>query len=198
MTKHESKNYMCSQCSRTFDRSDNLNRHKKTCQPDISHQCCKCQKNFSRKDSLKRHIKMCKQDSISPEDAVKLERETAVYKQTIERGRQLSNYLLKNKHILEEALPLDEKEALQLYQQSCTDYLDMEKITLKRWQKQVLNFLDRPSERSVYWIHTPVDKWEMFSWMCQHGTRLADARNKASDRGLTPADIGRECFKCGH
>ena len=23
---------------------------------------------------------------------------------------------------------------------------------MKRWQKQVLNFLDRPSERSVYWI----------------------------------------------
>ena len=26
-------------------------------------------------------------------------------------------------------------------------------------------------------------------WICQHGTRLADARDQARDRGLTPADL---------
>ncbi|KAE9371442.1 hypothetical protein N431DRAFT_410158 [Stipitochalara longipes BDJ] len=47
--------YSCQQCSKTFNRRENLSRHVKTHDSSPSHCCEKCGKGFSRSDLLKRH-----------------------------------------------------------------------------------------------------------------------------------------------
>ncbi|KAN0096400.1 Fungal specific transcription factor domain containing protein [Hyaloscypha variabilis] len=47
--------YSCQQCSKVFNRRENLSRHVKTHDASPSHCCEKCGKGFSRSDLLKRH-----------------------------------------------------------------------------------------------------------------------------------------------
>lgn len=45
----------CQQCSKVFNRRENLSRHLKTHDPSPSHCCSKCGKGFTRSDLLRRH-----------------------------------------------------------------------------------------------------------------------------------------------
>lgn len=56
--------FACSACSRTFTRSENLERHKKTHHGGAnapSFACPKCRSRFSRRDVCKRHTLNCKE-----------------------------------------------------------------------------------------------------------------------------------------
>ncbi|KAL0137774.1 C2H2-type zinc finger transcription factor [Mucor lusitanicus] len=53
----------CPECDQTLSRSQDLQRHQKSCHSDIKSFCCDCcNRRFSRKDALKRHEKSKKSD----------------------------------------------------------------------------------------------------------------------------------------
>ena len=54
--------------------------------------------------------------------------------------------------IMEEALSAADKEALKLYQSSCTDDIAMDLITLRAWQQDIIKLIDDSSERDIYWV----------------------------------------------
>ena len=97
---------------------------------------------------MTRHKKIC----IIRQTATNVKQSTAQYDKKLERGEMLENVLRKNTDTKEEALNSVDKECLKLYQQSCEENLDMNSVNLKPWQEKVIRFIDKPSERTIFWI----------------------------------------------
>ena len=150
MLAHESDKYPCRICSKTFHRSDLLSKHQKKCFAKIkdTNTCDLCNKSFSQKSHLTRHRKICNIKQTTN----KLKQKTKEYEEMLKRGEILEKILQKNSDILEEAMSPADKECLKLYQTSCETNMDINNITLKPWQEEVIRIIDNPSERSIFWI----------------------------------------------
>jgi len=78
-TRNITNIYTCTECNKSFNRSDNYNRHmKKTlpCKPKQKHKCPKCQKIFTRRRDLDKHTNRkfpCKSYSDIVNDNEKLQ-----------------------------------------------------------------------------------------------------------------------------
>ncbi|TDZ27688.1 Nicotinate catabolism cluster-specific transcription factor [Colletotrichum spinosum] len=53
--ERQTGNFSCPECSRRFNRVENLKRHQKTHQSHLPHVCDLCRRQFSRSDLLKKH-----------------------------------------------------------------------------------------------------------------------------------------------
>ena len=82
----------------------------------------------------------------------KLEQATEEYKKKLKEGELLEEVLRKSPNIMEEALNDYEKSCLKIYQASCDANLAMEEVVLRSWQQDILDFIDRPSDRIVHWV----------------------------------------------
>ena len=56
-TKKQRKEHRCETCGKTFDHSDNLNRHRRVHNGEKPYECNRCEKKFSDKSALNRHLK---------------------------------------------------------------------------------------------------------------------------------------------
>ena len=72
------------------------------------------------------------------------------YEEQIGLGKKLNNILNKHSNIQEDALNVDQKKALQLYQSTIT--YSFNEIILRPWQKTLLRYFNNPTERKVIWI----------------------------------------------
>ncbi|TDZ18018.1 Transcription factor btd [Colletotrichum orbiculare MAFF 240422] len=61
--------FSCPECSRRFNRVENLKRHQKTHQSHLPHVCDLCRRQFSRSDLLKKHRATHKKDGRLEEEA---------------------------------------------------------------------------------------------------------------------------------
>ena len=55
--KKPHKEHRCETCGKTFDRSDNLNRHRRVHNGEKPFECSRCEKRFADKSALNRHLK---------------------------------------------------------------------------------------------------------------------------------------------
>ena len=74
------------------------------------------------------------------------------YKRKMKVGSMVEKVLRKCPDRLEEALDASDRECLKLYQSSCEENMDMKTIELKPWQQEVIGFIDKPSDRGIYWV----------------------------------------------
>ena len=157
---HDEKRFPCPSCPKTFDRKDNLHRHRIRCQNDCnqttakqSFACEHCDKTFARKFNLNRHLIHCLATKKTKEQKIqqRLKYFSDLHLETIELGKSIAKCLNENPDFIEESLPQEDKHALSLYQRSRST-IDVNTITLKPWQSKVLTFIDLPSDREVFWI----------------------------------------------
>ena len=150
MLSHEERKYTCDVCSKSYHRPDLLTKHRVKCvnEKNETNTCDKCHKNFKQKCHLSRHKKSC--DVKHKESRMK--EASCKYKQKLERGQLIESILKKCPDTIEQALDEADRECLRLYQQSGSESFQMGEVTLKPWQKEVIKFIDEPSERYIYWI----------------------------------------------
>ena len=163
--KHLQKS--CSICLKTM-RSDNLKRHIKTHNVTKSKvfmiSCTICEK-VMRKNHLKRHLKTHSKPFNLTRDLVNNDTPSLSYAEEIvnQRGKecqQIFNEKLKTgslvKKMLSETdivpfcLTKDLKEPLELHEQYINS--EINNCTLKSWQKELLTFMENPSDREIIWI----------------------------------------------
>ena len=150
MLSHGDRKYICERCNISYHRSDYLQRHQIKCFAKVkdTHTCDLCNKSFSQKSHLTRHTKVCN----IKQTANNLKQKTKEFEKRLKRGEMLEKILQKHLDIKEEAMSPADKECLKLYQTSCETSMDIDNITLKPWQEEVIRIIDNPSERSIYWI----------------------------------------------
>ena len=148
-------------CGKKFKRSDYLVKHERSCKGGLW--CPRCQKMFSRHDNLNRHMKTCtkgnnilrrKYDESDAELEANIQKDNDKYLEKLHFGQKVYETLQKNPNVDEASLREEYKEALELYQESTGLSLDidMESISLKPWQRDIVNLIDNPSEREIIWI----------------------------------------------
>ena len=74
------------------------------------------------------------------------------YAEQLKVGSEIERILRKYPDIYEEALDSYDRKCLELYQSSCQEYIDMQDVKLKPWQKKVIQMIDSPTERTICWI----------------------------------------------
>ena len=72
------------------------------------------------------------------------------YREKLTIGAQIQQILRKCPDTLEEALNMSDRQCLNIYQSSFQDDLDVNNINLRPWQREVIQFIDQPSKRSIY------------------------------------------------
>ena len=81
-----------------------------------------------------------------------MKKKTNEYKQQLKEGATIEHILRTCPDTMEEALALEKRHCLKLYQYSQAEEANTDDVILKPWQKQVLAFVEDPSERTIYWI----------------------------------------------
>ena len=149
MLTHEGVSHKCL-CGKAFHRLDVLKKHQVKCSKGAEKKnvCDLCSKSFSRKYTLSRHTKIC---GVKHKEN-RMKEASIEYKQNLERGCLVETILKKCPDTIEEALDTVDRKCLKLYQQSCAANFQIEEVVLRPWQKKVLDFIDKPSDRIVYWI----------------------------------------------
>ena len=147
MLTHQDAKHSCQKCGKSFHRTDVFSKHQAKCSAGDK-TCNLCDSTFSQKSSMTRHKKMCGIKSTRN----KVIKASEAYNKRIKRGKILEEILRKYPDTIEEALNSGDKEALRIYQSSCVDNIDVESITLKPWQKDVITLIDNPSVREIYWL----------------------------------------------
>ena len=116
----ECQKYKCEVCCKSFTRKYNLDRHVKTsCHKEkeekdiINYRCEHCNTVFERKWSRDRHLIICnKNESLE----MKMIKETEDYNEKYLKGKRIFEILNGNSNVKEEALSVEKKEALKVYQ----------------------------------------------------------------------------------
>ena len=149
MHTHEEAKYVCA-CGKSFVRMDVLRKHKKSCYKNPANEttCRLCDAKFTQKCHLIRHEKKCKIKQTHTE----IKKRSKEYDEKIEHGSIVYQILQKDPDTKEAALDFGDKQCLKLYQESVQVGLDMNQVVLKPWQKEVIEFIDHPCDRVVYWI----------------------------------------------
>ena len=144
VSKHECK------CGKSFHRSDYLVKHKKICckNPSSGNICKLCDSSFSKKSNLTRHEKKCE----IKQKRLEIKRLSRKHNEMIEEGRIIYQILRNEPDTNEAALNFWDAQCLKSYQESAQDYMDMNKVDLKPWQKDVFKLIEDPCDRVVFWI----------------------------------------------
>ena len=145
----------CKLCGQTFSRIDNLKRHMCNRISKIFG-CDKCIKISSRKARLKIHKIKCgkKKNEIDKSlwRKVLLEK-TLMCDQMLLDGQFISELLNEDPSLKEESINSSESYALNLYRlKNNTDQFDIDCITLRPWQKDVLEYIRTPTHRQIIFI----------------------------------------------
>ena len=148
MLNHVDKKYTCENCSVQFNRSDCLKRHARKCKQKTDNICDICNKVLSVKSGMKRHRKRCQERQLK----IDMKKTTQEYNKKLEKGAMIEKILRTCPDIREEALDRNKRHCLKLYQSTQQVKMNTDDIILKPWQKQVLSFVEKPSERTIYWI----------------------------------------------
>ena len=82
----------------------------------------------------------------------KIRKVSKIYRKKIEKGAIIEQTLKKFPDTLEDALDKEDKKCLMLYQTLCASKMNVEDIKLKRWQEEVIGFIESPSERTIFWV----------------------------------------------
>ena len=147
---HTDKKYSCGNCSAQFYRMDRKQRHEKKCKEKTKtpSTCELCSKVLSNNWNLTRHKEKCELRYLK----IEMRKKTDEYKRRLKEGAMIEHILRTCPDTMEEALCLDKRHCLKLYQYSQAEGANTDDVTLKPWQKQVMAFVEDPSERTIYWI----------------------------------------------
>ena len=149
MLNHYGPKHICQSCGMRFHRRDYLAKHTKRCKSiKTDNKCDMCDKIMFKKSNLTRHKNVCriKQEVMQMKEASKQ------YRQKLEKGLRIEQILRKCPDTMEEALKTTDRDCLKLFQLYCQDDMNISNITLRPWQKEVVKFIERPCERSIFWI----------------------------------------------
>ena len=153
---------VCFKCMK----SDKINRHLKTHDKIkskyIMNSCTICGKSM-RRDNLKRHLKTHDKlhfpqtksvnndtPSLSVENINQMGKECQdIFNEKLKTGSLVKKMLL-DTDIDPQCLSNDLKEPLHLYEGQSN--FDVNNTTLKLWQQEVLNLIEKPSDREIIWI----------------------------------------------
>ena len=76
-----------------------------------------------------------------------------LYREELELGKDVSNYLQEYDDIPEQSLSATHKQALELYEQIRVQHANRyENVTLRLWQHKPISFIDAPHLWQVIWI----------------------------------------------
>ena len=127
------KKIMCKVCCREM-RSDNLERHKK------------------------QHLKRNEDNPVTNENKIKDEefRKALInleneYQKKIVQGQKIYE-MLGEGLVSYQALPREMKEAVDLYMENQADFRDVGNVELKPWQESLLEYVQQPCDREIFWI----------------------------------------------
>ena len=81
-----------------------------------------------------------------------IKKDTEEYNKRLRKGEIVQDILRSNPDTKEEAMRAQYREALKTYQSTCEDESDFSGWCFKPWQSEVLQFLECPDSRTVYWI----------------------------------------------
>ena len=153
----------CPVCLKTM-RSNNLKTHLKTHTKSkvLMNSCTICGKSM-RRDNLKRHLKTHDKlhflqtksvnndtPSLSVENINQMGKECQdIFNEKLKTGSLVKKMLL-DTDIDPQCLSNDLKEPLHLYEGQSN--FDVNNTTLKLWQQEVLNLIEKPSDREIIWI----------------------------------------------
>ena len=129
MVTHKNAKYLCKICNKSFHRTDLLSKHQLKCsvKEECDNTCDLRNKSFTQKSQLTRHKKVC----VIKHDEIKIKEYSKNYLRKLEKGSRIENILRKCSDTVEEALNLEDKECLKLYQSLCNDNMDMGSVNLK-------------------------------------------------------------------
>ena len=145
MLNHDEAKHRCRHCAKSFYRKECLIRHETICK-ERKNECSFCNCLLSNRSNLKRHLKVCEIKYREKE----IKEASKEYREKLRIWTQIQQILRKCPDTLEEALNMSDRQCLKIYQSSFQDVLDVNNINLKPWQREVIQFIDRPSERLIY------------------------------------------------
>ena len=147
------KKIMCKVCYKEM-RSDHLNRHLK---------------QHSEKDTNNPATNIYVTNNYNTTSGVLTEREDEenenndeeLKKYLIKIGNEYQEKLIQGKKIYKmlgegiapyQALPREMKEAVDLYMENQADFRDVGNVELKPWQESLLEYVQQPCDREIFWI----------------------------------------------
>ena len=147
------KKIMCKVCYKEM-RSDHLNRHLK---------------QHSEKDTNNPATNIYVTNNYNTTSGVSTEREDEenknndeeLKKYLIKIGNEYQEKLIQGKKIYKmlgegiapyQALPREMKEAVDLYMENQADFRDVGNVELKPWQESLLEYVQLPCDREIFWI----------------------------------------------
>ena len=150
MLTHQGSKYSCRKCGALFHRSDVLSKHQTKCSIGMedNKRCDFCAKTFTTKFTMMRHKKKCEKKKLAED----IKKDTEEYNKRLRKGEIVQDILRSNPDTKEEAMRAQYREALKTYQSTCEDESDFSGWCFKPWQSEVLQFLECPDSRTVYWI----------------------------------------------
>ena len=149
----KNKKIMCKVCYKEM-RSDHLNRHLK---------------QHSEKDTNNPATNIYVTNNYNTTSGVLTEREDEenenndeeLKKYLIKIGNEYQEKLVQGKKIYKmlgegiapyQALPREMKEAVDLYMENQADFRDVGNVELKPWQESLLEYVQQPCDREIFWI----------------------------------------------
>ena len=147
------KKIMCKVCYKEM-RSDHLNRHLK---------------QHSEKDTNNPATNIYVTNNYNTTSGVSTDREDEenenndeeLKKYLIKIGNEYQEKLVQGKKIYKmlgegiapyQALPREMKEAVDLYMENQADFRDVGNVELKPWQESLLEYVQQPCDREIFWI----------------------------------------------
>ena len=95
----------------------------------------KDEKSEINKEELRKHL-------------IKIEKE---YQEKLELGKEIYK-MLGEGVVSYEALPREMKEDVDLYMENQADFRDVGNVELKPWQESLLEYVQQPCDREIFWI----------------------------------------------
>ena len=95
----------------------------------------KNEKSEINKEELRKHL-------------IKIEKE---YQEKLELGKEIYK-MLGEGVVSYEALPREMKEDVDLYMENQADFRDVGNVELKPWQESLLEYVQQPCDREIFWI----------------------------------------------
>jgi hypothetical protein len=156
MKIHEQNQFPCNNCNCIFKRKGNLQRHKNKLHHPLAKKtfpCHQCDKTYDRQITLDHHLKTCKLSKKDSEILEKMKEMKKEYEATLNQGRLISELLHKHEDLSEDALSQEFRHCLQQFRHSCLNLGTLyEEVTLRPWQKELMAFLNKPSQHQVIWV----------------------------------------------